>query len=133
MGLPIRTSSRRTGVGVKTPRALGLHLRYEPLEFHWIHAGAPHEAAGDEGQTLVLELNGRVALNCPLTPQLRRCEGIAGSPLFRAGRNEIRVRVEPVNPMTRDARLYSIDLTPRRNAVEPKPEATPDKGSQARD
>jgi hypothetical protein len=91
------------------------------------------QVAGDEGQTLVLEINGRVALNCPLTPQPERCLGVVGSPFFREGRNEIRARVEPVNPRTHDARLYSIDLTPRRNVVESKASATPDPGSQARD
>jgi hypothetical protein len=84
------------------------------------------QVAGSEGQTLVLEINGRVALNCPLAQRPERCEGIVGSPLFREGRNEIRARVEPVNPRTFDARLYSIDLTPRRNAVEAKAPATPD-------
>ena len=91
------------------------------------------QVAGNEGQTLVLEINDRVALNCPLTQQPKRCEGIVGSPLFREGRNEIRARVEPVNPATRDARLYSIELTPRRNAIESKAPAAPDGGSQARD
>lgn len=73
--------------------------------------------AGPEWETLVVEIGGRVALQCPLTEQPKRCEGMAGSPLFRAGDNEIRFRVEPIDPRTRDARLYSIELTPERILV----------------
>jgi hypothetical protein len=76
------------------------------------------QVAGGEWETLMVEINGRVALNCPLTEQARRCEGPVDSSLFRNGDNEIRARVEPVDPRTRDARLYAIDLTPRRNLVE---------------
>ena len=76
------------------------------------------QVAGGEWETLVVEINGRVALNCPLTEQPKRCEGPVDSSLLREGDNELRARVEPVDPRTRDARLYSIDLTPRRNLVE---------------
>jgi hypothetical protein len=83
------------------------------------------ELAGSEGQSLMIEVNNRPALVCALAQQRASCEGGAGSALFREGRNEIRFHVEPVTPRTRDVRLYSMSLTPLRNASEARPSASP--------
>jgi hypothetical protein len=87
------------------------------------------EVAGSEGQTLIVEVNGRPALACALAQQRAACEGRTASSLLRDGRNEIRFHVEPVTPRTRDARLYAMSLTPRRNAVEVP--TSPPEGPQA--
>ena len=74
--------------------------------------------AGSEGETLKVAINGHTAFDCPLVQPASRCENPAPAGLLLAGRNEIRFHVEPLTPRTRDARLYSLELIPKRNAVE---------------
>jgi hypothetical protein len=74
------------------------------------------QLAGSEEERVSVGVNGRTAFDCALTQQPRRCEATVAALFFREGRNDIRVQVEPVTPATRDVRLYSLELIPKRNA-----------------
>jgi hypothetical protein len=83
------------------------------------------QVAGNEGQTLSVAINNVAALSCPLTPLPAHCEGIAEAHFLREGENEIRIKIEPITPATADARVFSLDLTPKRNTPDTRPSPSP--------
>ncbi len=118
------------GRGFSVPQGQGLDLHRSTRDGEIrvpLHRAEDYVAmldlSGSEGQSVVVEINGRVGFECPTAQAPHRCEAQIGGALFRAGLNGIRFRVEPVNPRTRDARFYSLELLPRRVASEADPAA----------